>query len=59
MKKLFSRMSHQHTHYNFKLDFKNVDQHTGGKCLIRGIKHHEDNQLQESRNVLMGSSLYS
>ena len=30
-------MSILQTHYQFKLDFQNVDQHTGGKWLIRGI----------------------
>ena len=30
----------------FKLDFQKVDQHTGGKWLIRGIKCRKDNQLQ-------------
>ena len=34
------------THYNYKLDFQNLDQHTGGKWLIHGTKHHQDNQLQ-------------
>ena len=30
----------------FKAIFQNVDQHTGGKWLIHGTKHREDNQLQ-------------
>ena len=34
------------THNHFKLDFQNEDQHTGGKWLLHGIKHHKDNQLQ-------------
>ena len=34
------------THYHFKLDFKKVDQHTGGKWLIHGTKRHKGNQLQ-------------
>ena len=45
-KKLFSLMSNLHTHYHFKLDFQNVDQHTGGKWLIHGTKRRKDNQLQ-------------
>ena len=39
-------MSNLQTHYNFKLDFQKVDQHTRGKWLIHGTKHHKDNQLQ-------------
>ena len=31
---------------SFKIDFQKVDQHTGGKWLVRGNKHHKDNQLQ-------------
>ena len=46
MSKLFSIMSNLQTHYHFKLDFQNVDQHTGGKWLIHGTKHHKDNQLE-------------
>ena len=34
------------THYHFKLDFQKVDQHTGGKWLIHGTKHHKDNLSQ-------------
>ena len=30
----------------FKTNFQKVDQHTGGKWLIHGSKHHKDNQLQ-------------
>ena len=45
-KKLFSFMSNLQTCYHFKLDFQKVDQHTGGKWLIHGTKHHKDNQLQ-------------
>ena len=33
------------THYYFKLDFHEVDQHTEGKWLIHGTKRHKDNQL--------------
>ena len=36
-------MSNLQTHYHFKLNFQNVDQHTGGKWLIHGTKHHKDN----------------
>ena len=46
MKKLFSIMSDWQTSYHFKLDFQKVDQHTGGKWLIHGTKHHKENQLQ-------------
>ena len=46
MKMLFSIMSNLQNHYYSKLDFKKVDQHTGGKSLIHGTKHREDNQLQ-------------
>ena len=34
------------TYYHFKLDFQKVDQHTGGKWLIHGIKRRKDIQLQ-------------
>ena len=30
----------------FKINFQNVDKHTGCKLLIHGTKHHKDNQLQ-------------
>ena len=36
MKPLFSIMLNLQTHYNFKLDLQEVDQHTGGKWLIHG-----------------------
>ena len=45
-KKLFSLMLNLQTYYHFKLDFQKVDQHTGGKWLIHGTKHHKDNHLQ-------------
>ena len=35
-----------HHHYHFKLDFQKVDNYTGGKWLIHGIKRRKDNQLQ-------------
>ena len=44
-KKFFSLMSNLQTYY-FKLDFQNVNQHTGGKCLIHGTKRRKDIQLQ-------------
>ena len=46
MKQLFSIMSNLNTHYHFKLDFRKVDQPTGGKLLIRDTKHRKDNQWQ-------------
>ena len=46
MKKLFFIMSNLQTHYHFKLDSQKVDQHTGGKWLIHGNKHHKGNQSQ-------------
>ena len=45
-KKLFSFMSNLQACYHFKLDFQKVDQHTGGKWLIHGIKRRKDNELQ-------------
>ena len=33
-------------YYHLKLNFKKVDQHSGGKWLIHGTKRHRDNQLQ-------------
>ena len=44
-KKLFIFMSNLQSYYHFKLDFQNVDQHTGGKWLIHGTKRRKDNQL--------------
>ena len=44
--KAFSIVSNLQTHYHFKLHFQIMDQHTGGKWLIYGIKYHKDNQLQ-------------
>ena len=44
-KKLFSLMSNLQP-YHFKLDFQQVDQHTGGTWLIHGTKHRKNNQLQ-------------
>ena len=44
--KMFAIMSNLQTHYHFKLYFKKVDQHTGGKWLVHGTKRRKDNQLQ-------------
>ena len=41
-------MSNLQTHCYFKLDFKKLHQHTGGKWLSNGTKHRKDNQLQAS-----------
>ena len=37
---------------SIELNFHKEDQHTGGKCLIHGIKHSEDNQLQNPETLL-------
>ena len=42
MKKMFSIVWNFQTYYHFKLDFKKLDRHTGGKWLINGT----NNQLQ-------------
>ena len=39
-------MSNWQTYLHFQLNLQKVDQHTGGKWLIRGIKRRKDNQLQ-------------
>ena len=39
-------MSNLQTLYQFKPYFQIVDQHTGGKWLIHGTKHHRDIQWQ-------------
>ena len=44
--KVVSLMLNLQTYCHFKLAFQKVDQHTGGKQLIHGIKRREDNQLQ-------------
>ena len=46
MKKMFSTVSNLQTHYHFQIYFLKVDQHTGDKWLIHGIKRHKGNQLQ-------------
>ena len=40
IKKLLYIMPNLQTHYHSKLDYQEVDQHTGGKWLIHGTKHH-------------------
>ena len=45
-KNVFSLMSNLQTYNHFKLNFQNVDQHTGGKWSIHGTKRRKDNQLQ-------------
>ena len=42
-------MSNLQTHSHFKLDFQNVNQHTGGKWLIYGTKHRKDSRLQSMK----------
>ena len=37
-------MSNLQTYYHFKLDFQNVDQHTGVKWLIHGTKRRTQHQ---------------
>ena len=44
MKRLFGIVLNLQPHYDFKLDFQNVDQQTGSKWLIHGTKHRKDNQ---------------
>ena len=39
-------MSNLQTYYHVKLDFQNMDEHTGGKWLIPGTKRRKDSQLQ-------------
>ena len=46
MEMLFSIGSNLQTHYHFKLNIQEVDQHTGGKWLIYGPKHRKDMQSQ-------------
>ena len=45
-KALFSLLPDLQTYYQFKLDFQNADQQTGGKWLIHGIKQRKDNRFQ-------------
>ena len=46
MNKLFPVISTIRTHYHFKPDFQNLDQHTEDKWLIHGTKHRKVNKLQ-------------
>ena len=46
MKNSFSGMSNLQGNFHLKLDFQNVDQHTGGKWLIHDTKHSKDNRLE-------------
>ena len=39
-------MSNLQTYYHVKLDFQNMDEHTGGKWLIHGTKRRKDSQFQ-------------
>ena len=39
-------MSNLQTSYHFKLEFQQLNQHTGGKWLFHGTKRHKDNQVQ-------------
>ena len=42
MKTLSSIMSNLQTHYHFKREFQNMDQHTGDNWLIHGNKHRKN-----------------
>ena len=42
-----------------KIDFQNVDQHAGGKWLIRDTKRRKDNQLQSMKLLCRISKLSS
>ena len=37
---------------SFETYFQQVDQHTGGKWLINGTKHHKGSQLQSLKDVV-------
>ena len=39
-------MSNLQTNFHFKLNFQNVNQHTGAKWLIHSNKRRKDNQLK-------------
>ena len=43
---ILSIMSNLQPNCCLKFDFQNVDQHAGGKWLIRDTKRRKDNQLQ-------------
>ena len=36
-------MSNLQTHYHFNLDFQNMNQHAGGKCLMHNAERHKNN----------------
>ena len=59
MKKLFSILSNLQTHYHVKVDFRKLDQHTGGKWLIHGTKHRKDNRLQSLRYIIVAKMVQS
>ena len=44
--KTAKKLSNLQTYYHFQLDFRKVDQHTGGEGVINGTKRRNDNQLQ-------------
>ena len=48
MEKQFSTISNLETFCYFQSDFHKLDWHTGGKWWIHGIKHHKNNQFQNS-----------
>ena len=43
---IVSIMSNLQPNRSLKVNFQKVDQHAGGKWLIRDMKHCKDNQLQ-------------
>ena len=45
MKILSSIMSNLQSHFHFKLDFQNVEKHIGGKWLIHGTKHPQEQSV--------------
>ena len=48
---LYVKLTNLLSFYHLKLDFKKMDQHTGGKWLIHGTKRRRDNQLQTYDSV--------
>ena len=46
-------MSNLQINFRLKFAFRKADQQTGGKWLIRGTKHHIDNQLQSLKHPLI------
>ena len=55
MKKDRIRYVNLTNHLSFTTDIQKLVQHTGGKCLIHGTKHHNDNQLQ---SLELAQSMY-